>query len=78
MAKEIPITQYQKIGQFFMSVFGGEMTMSEARFGLRTYVNSLSAEDQKKFRDEAVPRARILQTVSEAFVQELTVIGAGQ
>jgi hypothetical protein len=54
------------------------ISLQEATTSLRAYLLSLSIEEQKTWKENAVARARRLMMVAEAFSQELTVMGAGQ
>ncbi len=54
------------------------LTLAEAVAILRKHVSGLSAEDLEAWKREAVPRARRLMSIAEAFTQEMTVMAAGQ
>ncbi len=62
----------------WLSVAKREIGMSEAALKLRLHVDSLSEEKQDEFRLKARPWGMWLMSISEAFLQELTVIGASK
>jgi hypothetical protein len=64
--------------QLWVSVAKGDMSMPIAERQLHDFVNSLSEEKQAEFREKAKLWARLLTQITEAFTQQLFVIGAGQ
>jgi hypothetical protein len=65
---------YELLGQ----VCSGQKTMQEARAGLHRYVDGLDEDAALEWRKGARAKAEQLMRVAEGFLQELTVIGAGQ
>ena len=56
-----------------------KLSLKEATKILRQYIAvELTTEQQEEWKKNAVPRARRLMSIAEAFSQELTVIAAGQ
>lgn len=56
----------------------GTVPLDEARKKLREHVNSLSETERELWKKNARDQGLHLLRVAEAFLQELTVIGAGQ
>jgi hypothetical protein len=74
-----PVTSTQDtILKLWVSVAKGDMTMSVAEKQLHDFVSSLPEDQQTEFRGKAREWGRLLLSVTEAFSQQLTVIGAGQ
>jgi hypothetical protein len=61
-----------------LAVGNEKLTLPQATTQMRVYVASLSDDAQEEWKKNAVPRARRLMSIAEAFTQELTVMGAGQ
>lgn len=86
MAKEhkdkIPTTQVTSTEEvmlgLWIAVAKRELGMPEATVKLRAHVDSLSEEKQEELRIKARTWGLWLMSISEAFLQELTVIGAGK
>lgn len=86
MAKEhkdkIPVTAVTSTEEVILglwtSVAKRELGMTEAAAKLRVHVESLSEEKQEELRGKARTWGLWLMSISEAFLQELTVIGAGK
>lgn len=86
MAKEdkdkIPMTKATSSEEFIIKLWTAvakrEMTMPEAEKQLHEYVNGLPEEKQDEFRKKARLWGQWLMQITEAFSQQLTVIGAGQ
>lgn len=55
-----------------------DLSMPDAAKKLRDYINALPEEKQEEVRGKAREYGRLLAAVAEAFLAELTVIGAGQ
>lgn len=62
----------------FSKVAKRELTPQEAGQRIRDYLSKQSEENQELFKQKAREYGRLLLSCSEAFLQELTVIGAGQ
>ena len=71
-------TAEEVVIRLWCAVVKGEIAMPIAEQNLHAYVNALSEEKQQEFRDRARVWGRLLMSVTEAFSQQLTVIGAGQ
>ena len=62
----------------YRAVASRQMDLNTASAKLREHVHSLPEDKQEELRGKAREWGRWLQAVAEAFLAELTVIGAGQ
>lgn len=64
--------------EIWVQVATKKITMAEAERGLHEFVNSLPEDKQAEFRSRSRAFGLLLMSVSEAFLQQLTVIAAGR
>jgi len=62
----------------FRQVAEKKITMQDAGKSIRAFIGELPEEEQTELRGKLREYGRLLTSVSEAFLAELTVIGAGQ
>jgi len=78
MARVAEEPEKDVVYELMAQVCNGQKTMQEARAELHRHVLALDIGAAIAWRQGAVSKARRLMQISEAFSQELTVLGAGQ